>query len=157
MDSILLYSYIINDIEPVYRFQSLFYWILFSYFCMVHSLYLSFRVSILILLDSILLYMQMLGMLQKILSVSILILLDSILLLLCSCCPPAYYSCFNPYSIGFYSLIENLMKLKKEQKKVSILILLDSILLSLKKGTILLSKYGFNPYSIGFYSLIRST
>ena len=37
---------------------------------------------------------------------------------------------FNPYSIGFYSLIE-LGNLKIEE-----------------------SSHGFNPYSIGFYSLI---
>ena len=65
-------------------FQSLFYWILFSYF---HN------------------YITSLDFLEG----------------------------FNPYSIGFYSLINVISMKSKEGDKVSILILLDSILLYGKK------------------------
>ena len=61
-------------------FQSLFYWILFSY--QLYPLYL-----------------------QNFYNVSILILLDSILLLYICCTLKTLKRSFNPYSIGFYSLI----------------------------------------------------
>ena len=61
-------------------FQSLFYWILFSYVNIFLDLFLLLKVSILILLDSILLYFLFDYFMDKEIR-------------------------FNPYSIGFYSLI----------------------------------------------------
>ena len=62
-------------------------------------------------------------------AVSILILLDSILLSDEQVTFTTPKAGFNPYSIGFYSLIFGAMAGNVELNKVSILILLDSILL----------------------------
>ena len=86
---------------------------------------------------------------------------------------------FNPYSIGFYSLMLTGMLRPQVYHLVSILILLDSILLSsieafeiyllyefqslfywilfsylMNYSKIIKETLSFNPYSIGFYSLI---
>ena len=88
------------------RFQSLFYWILFSY-TTENQFYTRVKtVSILILLDSILLFYGLFSRNTRIKS-------------------------FNPYSIGFYSLILS-FKLRMSPPSIC-----------------------FNPYSIGFYSLIK--
>ena len=80
LDSILLFVLKIEVEGYKTLFQSLFYWILFSYWSRrKHSTKYN-RVSILILLDSLLLFKRYMMKAGYLLPVSILILLDSLLL-----------------------------------------------------------------------------
>ena len=64
--------------------------------------------------------------------------------------------CFNPYSIGFYSLILNEKTGRAGSEKFQSLFYWILFSYAIKKIFLELITIGFNPYSIGFYSLIHS-
>ena len=91
--------------SPSGLFQSLFYWITYSYFYLYSLSYCSFTVSILILLDYLFLFQQVCRLQEVLFFVSILILLDYLFLYTCSSSLKAVYLSFNPYFTGLPILI----------------------------------------------------
>ena len=63
--------------------------------------------------------------------------------------------CFNPYSIGFYSLMLNTWESRKRRRKFQSLFYWILFFYTKQKLDSLLKRMCFNPYSIGFYSLIK--
>ena len=99
--------------KPRTTSQSLFYWIIYSYRRQIWTCILSlFKVSILILLDYLFLYVPSSMFTETCSTVSILILLDYLFLFFSSCSLKANLAaCLNPYFTGLSILI--LEKLKK--------------------------------------------
>ena len=136
------------------------------------------EVSILILLDSLLLFQDLKSVARKTLKFQSLFYWILFFYNKINTVTSKFLTGFNPYSTGFYSLIEFMENLnwkilmfqslfywilfsyKKFQSllrtsaKVSILILLDSILLYREDGIFVTALISFNPYSTGFYSFI---